>query len=217
MRELIEEIVAGDAATGTMLPREVDLAQRFAVSRGVAREVIRGLEERGLVAVTHGRGAEVAAPDRWDSFDPEVLTALLAAPDAKRFLTESLECQRLVEVQAAGLAAERAERADVEALTTAADRLETSITTAGRTASAASHLHAADMDFHRAVVRAAGNRVLSQMAEPLHRALQAAVAPRATPGTLRRRLAEHRDVLSAITAGDAVAARAAMDAHLSGR
>jgi DNA-binding FadR family transcriptional regulator len=53
-----------------MLPREVDLAAEFEVSRGVARETIRAMEERGLVSVKHGKGATIEADD-WDVFDPE--------------------------------------------------------------------------------------------------------------------------------------------------
>jgi GntR family transcriptional repressor for pyruvate dehydrogenase complex len=62
-----------------MLPREVDLAAEFDVSRGVARETIRAMEERGLISVKHGKGATVNEPDGWDVFDPDVLAAMLSS------------------------------------------------------------------------------------------------------------------------------------------
>ena len=77
MRVLIADIVRGGLAPGAQLPRETDLAAQFGVSRGVARECVRGLEERGLVSVRHGRGATVNADERWDVFNPDVLAALL--------------------------------------------------------------------------------------------------------------------------------------------
>ena len=64
MRVLIGEIASGRYPEGELLPRELDLAERFDVSRNVARECVRGLEERGLVSVRHGRGAPRATGAR---------------------------------------------------------------------------------------------------------------------------------------------------------
>src|SRR5919204_2548968 len=113
MRVLIADIAGGAIAPGAPLPRETDLARQFGVSRGVARECVRGLEERGLVAVKHGRGATVNPPDRWDVFSPDVLSALLAAEHGPRILGEYLECRRILEIEAVGLAAKRADHADL--------------------------------------------------------------------------------------------------------
>ncbi len=74
---LIQQIVSGARGPGTMLPREVDLATDFEVSRGVARECVRALEERGLVRVKHGMGATVNPPAEWDVLDAAVLAATL--------------------------------------------------------------------------------------------------------------------------------------------
>jgi DNA-binding FadR family transcriptional regulator len=50
MSWLLGEIVSEELEAGELLPTEVDLAARLGVSRGVAREVIRALEERGVVS-----------------------------------------------------------------------------------------------------------------------------------------------------------------------
>src|SRR6201994_2982267 len=94
MRVLIADIVSGALPTGAALSREGDLATQFGVSRGVARECIRGLEERGLVDVKHGRGATVTPEDRWNVFDPEVLGALLDCDQGAAILGEYLQCRR---------------------------------------------------------------------------------------------------------------------------
>src|SRR5215212_1038449 len=105
MRILIGEIASGRYSEGDLLPRESDVAEQFAVSRGVARECMRALEERGLVRIQHGRGAIVKPEDHWDRMDPDVLGALLRGRHGATILGEYLEGRRIVEVEAAGLAA----------------------------------------------------------------------------------------------------------------
>jgi DNA-binding FadR family transcriptional regulator len=211
MRVLIEEIVEGDLEPGDMLAREVDLVERFDVSRGVVRESIRGLEERGLISVRHGRGATVREPVDWDVFDPDVLTAMLAAPGGKRLVSEALECRSVFEPEAAGLAAERAGDADIEALASALDEMGAAASRTGHRATVERRFRDADIAFHRAVVRASGNRVLARMSEPLHRALAAAGVD---AGDHARALADHERILSAIADRDRAGAHTAMAEHL---
>src|SRR5262245_13376825 len=108
LRTLTSDIVAGVRKPGEMLPREVDLAAEFDVSRYVARETIRAMEERGLVSVRHGRGATITEPEEWEVFDPNVLAASLETERGGAILAQYLECRRVLEVEAAGFAAERA-------------------------------------------------------------------------------------------------------------
>jgi DNA-binding FadR family transcriptional regulator len=217
MRELLEDIVSGDLAPGEMLPRETDLAARFHVSRGVMRECLRGLEERGVVRVKHGRGATVTEPPDWDVFDPDVLEALLESPQGDELEAEAMECQRLLEVEAAGLAAQRAQDGDLAALTGAVDRMFDAAGHAARNPAAVDRFYDADLDFHRAVVRASGNRAIGRMSRPLHRALAVAARRRGRVSELPETVGEHHRILAAVAAGNAEAARAAMAEHLSAR
>ena len=215
MRVIIGDIASGSYAEGELLPRESDIAERFGVSRGVARECIRGLEERGLVTVRHGHGAIVTAEQEWDRFDPDVLAALLGGPRAAEVLGEYLECRRILEVEAAGLAAERSTPDAQQALADAFERMR--LTAEGARANPAGEqlYHDADVAFHRAVVRAAGNPVLGEMTEPIHRALAATFGALARPRMrFERGLPEHERILEAIGSGDANDAREAMRAHL---
>jgi DNA-binding FadR family transcriptional regulator len=215
LRVLVTDIVGGRLAAGDRLPPEADLARRFGVSRGVARECIRGLEERGLVAVKHGRGATVLEDVHWDMFNPDVIGAMLDSPRAADTLAEYLECRRLLEISAAGLAAERATPAQLVALSDALERMTAAAVQAPGSPSAEDRYHEADVGFHRAVITAAGNRALGGMTEPVHRALAAARRPLARPEQrLERSLPEHRRILAAIAARDPEEARAAMRDHL---
>ncbi|MEA2254232.1 MAG: GntR family transcriptional regulator, transcriptional repressor for pyruvate dehydrogenase complex [Solirubrobacteraceae bacterium] len=215
MRVLIADIAAGTLTPGGALPREADLAGQFGVSRGVARECVRGLEERGLVSVKHGRGATVNPPERWDVFSPDVLSALLAAEQGPEILAEYLECRRILEIEAVGLAAERASESDLAILSDALAAMTSSAERARANPAAEDLYHEADIGFHRALIAATGNRALGNMTEPIHRALATARRPLARPEQrLERSIPEHRRILSAIATGDGAEARAAMRDHL---
>ena len=213
MTLLIAEIVSGQRPAGEMLPREVDLAAEFGNSRGVARECIRAMEERGLVSVRHGRGATVNSSDHWDVIDPDVLAAVLDSEGGDELLAEYLECRRIIEVEAAGLAAARAAPAALEPVTEALERMEQS---AGQSGPAAEQrFHEADVAFHQALIRAADNRPLADVADRIHAGLVVARFPLARPQYRQERaLPEHRRILDAVAAGDAVEARQAMSDHL---
>jgi GntR family transcriptional repressor for pyruvate dehydrogenase complex len=214
LKVLIGEIVAGEREPGTQLPREADLVDEFGVSRGVVREFIRALEERGLVSVKHGRGATVMPPSSWDMLDPDVLAAILDSPEGGKALGEYLECRQILEIEAAGLAAERASEEDVQRLTAAMEALEAAAARpAGRSAEDA--FHQADVAFHKALVQATGNRSLSSLIEHIQQALLAARYPTARPERRQdRALPEHRAILKAVKAGNKNAARRAMTRHL---
>ena len=195
MRVLLSDIVSGRVKVGGWLPRETDIAGQFGVSRGVARECIRGLEERGMVTVKHGRGATVKPEDRWNVLDPDVLGALLDSGGGAAILREYLESRRILEIAAAGLAAERAEPAHLTALSDAFDRMVETADRAADNPAAEDLYHEADIAFHRALV--------------------AARRPLARPDArLERSLPEHRRILTAVAQAEPEAARQAMRDHL---
>jgi len=216
MKVLIGEIVGGSLQEGDRLPREADIAEDFEVSRGVARECIRGLEERGLVSVKHGRGATVLPARNWDTFDPEILTALLQGTGSRAILGDYLECRRILEVEAAGLAAARATDEEIESLGQAFAHMKTSAERARANPSAEDQYQEADIAFHRAVIAASENVALGRITEPIHRALSAAMGQHARPeARFERGLPEHEKILRGIEKRKPDAARAAMREHLA--
>jgi GntR family transcriptional regulator, galactonate operon transcriptional repressor len=215
MGVLLGDIAAGALSEGERLPSLIELAAQFGVSTGVVRECQRALAERGVVSVHHGRRALVRPEADWDVFDPDVLTALVAAGRAIHLLAEYLESRRILEVEAAGLAAERAEPATIEHLASSFHAMRRAAERARRSIAAEPLYHQADVDFHKAIIRAAANRPLARMAEPIHAALSATFAELARPQQrFERGLPEHKRILEAIGAGDASGARVAMREHL---
>jgi GntR family transcriptional repressor for pyruvate dehydrogenase complex len=215
LRILVADIVGGRLAEGTRLPTETGIAERFGVSRGVARESLRSLEERGLVIVKHGIGAIVRPSADWDMFSVDVIEAMLEHRGGAKLLGDYLECRRLLEIEAAGLAARRGTSEDLMALSAALDRMTSTAVEAPGSPSAEERFHEADIAFHRALIQATGNHALGRMTEPVHRALAAARRPLARPEhRLERSLPEHREILAAVAARDPDRAREAMRAHL---
>jgi DNA-binding FadR family transcriptional regulator len=215
MRTLLADIAAGDLVPGGAALRETDIAGRFGVSRGVARECVRGLEERGLVSVKPGLGATVTPPDRWAVLDPDVLSALLGAQRRGDLLGAYVECRRIVEVAAVGLAAARAGEQDLSVLSDSLERMTTGARRASVNPVAEDLFHDADLAFHEALMAATHNAALAAMLAPLWQALRAVRPALCVPEDgFQRSIADHRRILSAVGARNVDEARAAMHAHL---
>lgn len=214
MAVMIAEITGGELPEGAALPPEKDLAARFNVSRGILRESLRGLEERGLVRVRHGRGASVAPSGDWNVLDPEVLQGVLAGERAERARAEWGECRRVLEVEAAALAARRATDGDVRRLEQALAALQRHEARAGASPGAVAAFADADRHFHEVLLAATGNPSLARLAEPIQEALARTERARWTPEAMAAAVADHRRIVAAVAEGDADGARAAMRAHL---
>ncbi|WNV77215.1 FadR/GntR family transcriptional regulator [Geodermatophilus sp. DSM 44513] len=209
---LVESVVAqlerqlGDGAwsVGERLPAEHRLAEELGVGRSTVREAVRVLLSRGLVESRQGAGTFVRAREP----RAEDLPARLR----RAGVLEVYEVRHGLEVQAARLAAARRTEADVRRMDDALARR--------RRARAAGRPQAfvdADLDFHRAVVAAAGNPVLQELFDAFTAALRAALLDLvADPGYAEDTHALHVALGEAIRRGEPAAAAAATEAHLCG-
>jgi DNA-binding FadR family transcriptional regulator len=214
MLEFVDAIVSGTLEPGTRLPKETVLSEQYDISRGVARESVRALEERGLVTVRHGGHTVVNPREAWDLFDADVITAALGGAAAVSLLGDYLECRRIIEIEAAGLAAARASGAHVARLEEHLAAMRAAV--AQRKARFQEReYHAADVAFHLALVEATGNDALVSLVRRIDGALLAARYPLARPAYRRTRaIPEHEAILAAVRARDEAAAREAMRSHL---
>lgn len=203
-RDLGVKIVSGKYRPGTVLEGEVAASLQRRVSRSAYREAVRILAAKGLVDSRPKKGTKVSARDGWHLLDPDVLSWIFAAePDAA--LVEALfELRRIVEPQAASLAARRRTRAQLERMQDALARMEehTLKSEQGRLA---------DQEFHATLLAAAGNAFLVSLTS----GIGAAVAQTTLFKQQRRSLGrdpipDHRKVLKAVAARDAAGAHAAM-------
>jgi DNA-binding FadR family transcriptional regulator len=215
--QLLGQLASGRYGPGERLPSELELARELGVSRGVVRELLRSLEDRGALTIRPGRGARVEPISNWNVLDAEVLEALMPTPASIPVLTHYLECRRILETEAAALAAERASSNELSSMADAFSRMS-ELAVLSETDEEDEHsFHEADIAFHGAIFRASGNQVLPRVVEPIQRAM-ATVRPQLAlhpEHRLRTTLPEHKAILAAIADRDADRARTAMREHLS--
>jgi GntR family transcriptional regulator, transcriptional repressor for pyruvate dehydrogenase complex len=204
---ILESILSRRIAPGDGLPSERELADQFGVSRTVIREAVRTLSARGLLEVQTGRGARVAEIDpRTVSDAMRLLLRSRAVPYAKVH-----EVRSVLEVSAAGLAAERARPEDVARLAGSLERMAAVLDDVDRAA-------AEDVEFHRLVAMATHNELFLVLHDSIRTALvdvRKEVLARSGSRARRAIVGAHRAIHDAIAAADPKAARAAMRAHLA--
>lgn len=208
VQQVVRQIVSGALAPGSALPIEPMLAQQFGVSRTVIREAIRVLVSKGLLSVKHGSGMWVQPPDHWDNLDPLILFEQVRTGQDDGLLDELIEARRLMELEAARLAAERRTDAELSDLKVALDGMD-------RAVDAPDEYTRLDVEFHDIILTAARNRVLREALRPVASVLYAGrlVSIRQS-GAPEQSLRGHHEIFDAIVRGDADDARAAMQQHI---
>jgi len=197
-------IVSGRYAPGDVLSGEVAFSEELDVSRSAYREAIQVLAAKGLVLSRPKAGTRVLPRERWNLLDPDVLAWVFAEEPDPQFVRALFELRAIVEPAAAGLAAERRDRADLKAIrdALATMRRHTLATEEGR---------AADRQFHAAILRATHNDALIVMSASIGAAVnwttQFKQRARALP---RNPIPDHVRVQEAIAAQDVAGATAAM-------
>ena len=165
-RQVVEglgrRIGRGDLRPGDV----VDISEvqgRYGASRTAVREAIKVLSAKGLVAARPRYGTYVRPRADWNALDADVLHWQDESASNLGLLRNLDEVRRIVEPQAARLAARRRLRAELRAMHDALADLEG----ADRPGEEA----AADLRFHRALLAATHNDLLEQLGAVLQPAL----------------------------------------------
>ncbi len=190
---------------GSRLPPERELAVQIGVSRPTVRAGLRALAAMGIVIARHGAGTFIAETPRLES---EPLSFLAALHGFRR--EEIFEARRILEVSAAGLAAERATSEQMAAIAdVVADQY------ASLSDPQAFLVH--DIRFHRAVAAASGNPIVASLVEMVSALFydeRSKTAARATGQNHQEAAERHRQIYKAIRARKADRARTLMNEHL---
>src|SRR5439155_10446564 len=143
---LLETIVVRQLQPGERLPSERELGEQFGVSRTVIREAVRALAAKGVIEVRTGSGLRVAAVD--SATVSESMSLFLRGSSTLDY-PKVHEVRAVLEVEVAGLAAERATEDDIAKLRAICERME----------AAADVEEAAlqDVEFHRVIAAATHN------------------------------------------------------------
>lgn len=206
--QLTEAIVSRKIQVGERLPSERELGDRFKVSRTVIREAVRSLAAQGLVRVTSGRGVEVR--ELGSGGVTASMRLLVRGHDGLDYGKVN-EVRTAVEVQVAGLAAQRASPADLERLQQLCDDHQRSLEQGDLTAAAEF-----DFQFHRELTRSSGNELLLAMLDSIADVLrEVRNQSMAEPHVGEDGMRAHRRILKSLIARNSEAARQAMIEHLA--
>jgi DNA-binding GntR family transcriptional regulator len=190
---LKQRIVGGTYAPGAQL-KEEHIARELEISRTPIRAALKRLVDDGLATADPGRGVRVA---EWTEFDIE----------------ETFELRGLLEAHAAELAARRGGPALADRLDALNDEMDRAIAKGGSTLP--DRLQDINSAFHRAILEASGSPRLRAMLVSL---IDMPIVIRSHfISTLQDKiqsLQHHRDLASAVRAGDGDLARQVMQLHL---
>jgi GntR family transcriptional repressor for pyruvate dehydrogenase complex len=212
-KQIVSQIVLGRLRPGEMLPTEEQLCEQFSVSRSVVREAMRTVSGAGMTSSHQGRGTVVLHESLWNEFSPDILQARLDVGAAGDFFQDFIELRMILESQAAGLAAERAEPAQLDDMRTHLHTMENAL-------SDVDAFIMADLAFHNAMIRATGNTMIIRLFDLLQPMLITARrqghdrSENRPPLDRNSDAAEHRAVFERIDARDQAGARNAMAEHL---
>lgn len=198
---MAQRILSGQIPQGATI-NVPDLQADLGVSLTAVREALKVLTAKGLVDARQKRGTFVRPRSDWNLLDADMIRWHFDDDVRPELLAELHEVRGIVEPAAARLAALRADDAQLATLDEALEEM----------ASAHDDLAAvtADLAFHRALLAATGNELLTRMEVIMETGL-------ADRGRLVHRqkpaddpVPSHRRVLDAVRAHDPVGAESAM-------
>jgi len=207
-KQLEELILRGLLKTGLKLPSERELADLFGVSRTVIREAVHNLSARGLLEARAGGGGTFVRAPSTDSVT-DSLSLLLRSRSEDYYIEHLHEVRRVLEVEIAGLAAERASEQDLKKLEAILQQMEESREDHEVSATL-------DVEFHKTLAVAARNPIFLILLESIGDILlEIRRLSLKDPETVPKALFHHRNVLESVKTRDPQLAREAMAAHIA--
>jgi DNA-binding FadR family transcriptional regulator len=203
-RDIGMQIVSGRFKPGDLLHGEIETSGRLQVSRTAYREAVRILAAKGLVKALRKVGTRVSPQDEWHLLDPDVIGWIFEFEPDDQLLANLFELRRMLEPEAAALAAVRRTDAQLQAMAEALKGMSdhTLASHAGRLA---------DQAFHAAILRATGNAFVGSLIAGVGAAVTWTTTYKGSHSDhLRDSLPDHQRVYEAIVRKDPQAARAAM-------
>ena len=196
--------MSGKRPPGSMFGGEIEASEKLGVSRTVYREAMRMLAAKGLIESRPKAGTRVTQRKRWNLLDPDILAWTFESEPEPGFIRGLFELRELIEPAAAGFAAVRRSKEQLNDLREALDDMEKLglETPEGR---------AADQRFHRTLLDASANEPLAALASTIGAAVQWTTIFKQREKPLPRDpVPDHEQVYEAIASGDAERARQAM-------
>jgi GntR family transcriptional repressor for pyruvate dehydrogenase complex len=196
-------IKLGLLTPGSQLPAERELCSRLGIARSTLRQALTALTQSGHVFATRGRRGGTFVSDPQPPADPP-------SPQMLSQWRETCDQRLAVELGVAVLAAERAERGDLDALDEVAATLE-------RVLEDFAAYRQADIRLHVGLAEATGSTTLVRGMTEVQGAMTDLISYIAhPPEILASSNAQHRRLLAAVRERDVMRAARVMTEHLQG-
>ncbi len=203
-REMVSHLIRGDWSEGDRIPPERELCLQLGVGRASLREALKALEIMGMIEIRLGDGTYVCR--RSEFLSRPLLWAITGSAPSE--IHELVEARRLIEVESAGFAAERATPVDLKEIGTHLDQMEASL-------SDVTAFQEADISFHLAVGKAAHNRILHNALQLIRNLMLQWIGETLTrPGVASEALEQHKQIFLAIAKRNPERAKITMQHHL---
>ena len=213
VEELGLRIIRGDYLPGGTLPREDSLCKELEVSRGVLREAMKVLIQKGLVESKPKIGTLILPRHSWNLFDPDVLIWKYQAGDKREFLKNVMEVRRIIEAEASKFAAERANMEEIAHIRSLYDHLAAMLDNPPPDAD--ERLMFDDLRLHSAILEASGNELIAQIGHTMRQALLTArQSDRHDREAQKTTMASHWQIVEAISHHDPEQAYRAAQRHI---
>jgi GntR family transcriptional repressor for pyruvate dehydrogenase complex len=193
----------GVLTPGTKLPSERELAAYFKVARSSLRQALKVLEILGVITQKVGDGSYL---------NPDA-SSVLAVPMKFLFLLDDTTIEELAElrlIMEPALAARAADRAN----STDIAELRHSISNMENSKGDQLKLVASDLQFHRAIFQASGNRLTGRIFHTIHRAMLHMITVTSQLVDIEHTAAFHKPILNAIETRNPELAARLMTEHL---
>ena len=188
---------------GQQIPPERALAEQYGVGRPLIREVLRRLEERGLLTIVPGRGNFVRDRKLTESGGSIDFINRQGRVTPQHLIT----ARSMLESEAASLAAIHRTSEDIARMSSLLNRLES--------AGSLTEVADADVAFHEAVAIASTNPVIQIMFGSIHNLVRGVIVRSLSDVAVRNLgVSSHRPVFELIRDGNSRGASEAMLAHL---
>lgn len=194
---------------GDKLISERELAEKLKVSRASIREAFCALESMGILESQQGEGTFIRSASTEDIIKPLAMILMMD----KEYNYDIMEVRKILELESAYIAAERASDENIEELRMFLNEMEED-TKKGRLG------EVADANFHFAIAKLTQNKILVRLMNTIHDLVVISMKKSREkmyfkPGVQEKLYQQHFEIYDAIVKGDANLARKKMSEHLS--
>lgn len=202
VENLTEMILTGRLENEEVLPPENDMCSNLGISRSIFREAMKVLASKGLIEIRQGLGTIVRAPG--ENVPSEALSNFIQLNQISPF--QIMEVRTPLEIEIAGLAAERRKEKNLEAMRKSLDIMRTN-------SSDFSACIKADEEFHRSMVASTENTLFVILLRAIGKYFYYLKEVTLQFG-VDKVIYEHDAVFQAIESRDSVQARLLMKRHM---